>query len=275
MKIALILPSRDRPNQWLRMVRSAATLASRPHDLTFYTALDEDDPQLKEYDEAGEEFAKVTSAKSFFHVFPKGTPRREMWDKLALKAVQKGASYVWLGSDDIIFEAHAEQTGRTKEGLMILDQLPPWDDTLMQVDAQVRAMWPDRHCIVWGWDGSCGEKHATHPFLTREWIAALGKTMPQCCEAFDGDTFQTALARDLKRGVYVPSLYTIHHNPKYGKGEFDNTWKNARPVQKRDYEVYRSEVGQKEYHDSLATLRSAINKEAPVGTVVAQSPSPA
>jgi hypothetical protein len=255
------------------MVRSALTLAQHPGNISTYTGLDADDTTYQQYKLYHEQLG--TGPQFQFVRYPTGTPRREIWNNEANQAVAEGADYVWLGSDDIIFEAHAHQTGRTREGLMVLDQLPPWDYVLTQIDQQLTARHPDRHWIVWGWDGSCGPKHATHPFLTKEWVKTLGKTMPDCCEAFDGDTFQTALAKDTNRGFYTDRIYTIHHNPKYGNAPYDAVWHNARPAQKRDYDVWRSEVGQKEYADSLKTLRSALNEGPSMGQNVAVSTPPA
>lgn len=256
MKVALILPSRERPDNWLRMIRSATTLSTGQSGITVYTGLDEDDPtrfRYQQYQAALEKLNVRTVTRAFDKV-----PRRLIWNELAHQACDDGADYIWLGADDIIFEAHSHQVGRTREGFMILDQLPPWDHVLGQIDKQLAAKHPDRHWIVWGWDGSCGPKHATHPFLTREWVETLGKTMPDCCEAFDGDTFQTALAKDTGRGFYTDRIHTIHHNPKYGVAPYDAVWHNARPVQKRDYEVWRSETGQREYAESLERLKHAL-----------------
>ena len=106
MKISIVLPSRGRPALWWRMVNSALTTARWPEHVSIWTGLDRDDPTVAEYrqfaSQMGQRAAPKSGAVSFVTHEP-GTPGRDMWNWLSKAAVDSGADFVMLGSDDIIF----------------------------------------------------------------------------------------------------------------------------------------------------------------------------
>lgn len=243
MKTSLVLPSKGRPWLWFRMLNSALTNAAYPGEIKIYTGFTQGDPTIPEYHKITEELYKRGYGVPDFVTFDEFKPEhkgRFIWNELALQAVAEGADFVWAGSDDVLFTSAV------------------WDKTLARIAQQADKVWPDKNYFIWGEDGSCGARHATHPFVRSNWITTLGKLFPECCQHFDGDTFLTELGRELKRGIFTPDIYTKHDNPKYTGGQHDATWHATKPLQKVDYDSYRGPTGKAEVTDSFNKLRAAM-----------------
>lgn len=246
--IGLLVPTRGRPSQCARLVESVCLHSLKPEKVKFYFGVNDDDPTnqelLKTLGECSRKWGELKWHVQFYH---KDRLGRFIWNDLAEIALKEGASMVWAGSDDILFEDRF--AGK---------DVPPWDYTLEAVRRHAEEAWPDKNYILWGWDGSCGARHATHPFVTKEWLRSVGYLMPLVCKHFDGDTFLTELAVKMGRGVYVESIVTRHLNPKYGLAEKDETWTRMRPVQNEDYAAYRGPEGIKERNEALERLKNGI-----------------
>lgn len=229
MTIALVLPSRGRPALFERMMRSAWDNATKPEEVVFFLGLNIDDPAFAEYAKdilLTEPWANVSG-------YAADVKGRHIWNDLSKRAVASGASWVWIGSDDIIFETKG------------------WDTLLNEHIT-------NRPHFVWGDDGSCGDRHASHPFLNRAWLEVVGKAMPDCCQQYDGDTFVTELGKFTGACAYDGRIITRHMHAKYGLGVEDATWRATKPLQKVDFDVYRGPVGRAEYAEALAQLQRSL-----------------
>jgi len=219
------------------MVSSALSCATKPEDVEVLIGLNYDDPQYAEYSNMGKQlqdkWPKTKRVTITFEAHDKG---RLIWNFLAETAIKRNASWVWIGSDDVVFETKG------------------WDERLR--DCTV-----DFPRFVWGNDGSCGDRHATHPFLNAAWLKTVGKAMPECCQQYDGDTFITELGKATGLGIFDPEIVTRHMNHKYGLGTADETWKNTKPLQKVDYDIYRGPLGRAEVAEALANLRRSTGNQ--------------
>lgn len=215
------------------MVWSAVKTANAPEKLSIYVGLNKDDTSKYISDQYIRGDGQRTPLRWRYRDFPPEAKGRVIWNTLAEEALASGASWVWIGSDDIIFETKG------------------WDDELR------RNIHPGPHC-AWGDDGSCGDRHASHPFLNRQWLLAIGKAMPDCCQQYDGDTFITELAKATGAYTYLPHVSIRHMHHKYGLGVADDTWRNTKPLQKVDYDTYRGPIGRAEFAEALDKLRASI-----------------
>lgn len=228
MNFAIVIPSMGRPEQLMRCIRSCEQ-NKRAARVSYYIGLECDDPVLMHYR------AQLDRALLSYTVFD--TPGRggRIWRELALQAANDGADYIMLCSDDIVFET------------------PNWD-TLIEGFAV-----PNRHLphFVFGNDGSCGDRHATHPFLSASWVRTVG-AMPNCIEHYEGDTFITALGKATGRGFFIPQLWTRHMAVKYGAQSPDATSESLPPVRQDDHKRYWSKEGQEEYRAALEKLQKSF-----------------
>lgn len=72
---------------------------------------------------------------------------------------------------------------------------------------------PDRIALVYGPDGFRNQIHASHPFLSREWCAALGYFSVEHFGHEYNDTWMNDLAGRIERRHYVPDLWIQHLHP--------------------------------------------------------------
>ena len=222
----IVLPSMGRPQQCRRFVESV--LVNARGVVKIFLGL--------EFSETGNSAYAGIGVDLVRYYDPPGRGRR-IWNDLARHAVNEGASYVMLASDDVVIET------------------PDWDVKLLNVEIPRREL---PH-FIFGNDGSCGDRHATHPFLSASWLRVIGKAMPDCVEHYEGDTFITALGRATGRMFYNPEIITRHMSTKYGLQSHDATSQSLPPVRQADWNAYRnSGLGAAEEAEALARLKEVL-----------------
>lgn len=190
MKISLLLPSRQRPIQLMRLYNSAIELAEKPDDIEMVVYVDDDDTG---YDELIESPPKNT-------IFIKG-PR---------KTISKCWNDCWKASTgDIFFHAGDDIVFRTQD----------WDKVVRDKFAE----YDDRIVFVYGNDGN-GEsdrnQFGTHGFIHRNWTDVVGYFVPPYYESDYNDTHLNDLAKGIKRHQHIDIL-TEHLHFSLGKSEMD------------------------------------------------------
>lgn len=195
--IYLALPSRGRPQALRECLASAWETAITPEEVGAVIRLDYDDAERSSYQRLGKAGPVVVLQK----------PRRTLgmaFDDAGLEAVVRGAEIVMLCGDDIRFRT------------------PGWDQIVYDTFEQ----WPDRIGLVYGRDGHQDEKMATHPFVSAEWIRAVGYYIPHALRGSMVDVWLHNLGVALDRIYYEPALYTEHLHPDAGKGRVDRTYRD-------------------------------------------------
>lgn len=199
MSVAVLCPSRERPDRFRELLEAIDATAAKP--VRVYLGVDDDDPTLAGYRDACGPFATVEVC---------GGPRRPLarWlDTLAAHAVSDGYSIIGFMGDD-----HRPRTGG-------------WDDLVRQrIDGG----------MVYGRDGLQDERLPTWCFWSADVIRALGFFCPPTLEHMYLDNFWLALARGIGRCAYVPELLVEHMHPSAGKASVDAGYEKAESCVGRD-----------------------------------------
>lgn len=189
MRILLATPTRGRPDGFREMVRSARRTANQNDQLAIVARIDKDDPEHLGYNK--ERGYQVTQGKRV------NLP--DAWNEIVRN---NRFDILMMCADDIRFRT----TG--------------WDDEVRAVFEQ----WPDRIGHAYGDDGFHGENLATHSFVSKEWIDAVGYYLPTILRGDYVDTFLHVLAQNLGRKQYMPRVFIEHLHPFAGKAEMDDTY---------------------------------------------------
>lgn len=186
--ISILVPTRGRPDNMERLVTSAFGMASLSVDVEFVFYIDSDDQaSIAKADELDAQL-----------IVGERIVLSQMWNECA--AVASHDIMMHCG-DDIIF--------RTAD----------WDQMVVQEFDNC----PDKILLVYGRDGIQDVNLATHGFLHRRWVDALGYFVPPYFSSDYNDTWNTEVARRVGRLRYLPNLYTEHMHPTARKGPLDQT----------------------------------------------------
>lgn len=229
MKISILLPTRQRPNQLMRLYKSAMDLAYEPSEVEMIVYVDEDDHS---YDELIESPPKNTT----WLVGPRQTISK-CWNQCWEKA---DGEIFWHGGDDVVF--------RTQD----------WDKTVRNTFDE----YPDRIVFIYGDDGN-GESErnqfGTHGFIHKNWTDIVGYFVPPYYESDYNDTHLNDLGKGVGRHRHIDIL-TEHMHYSLGKSEMDQNTKDrlARHEQQRPEGVYNSRQNRIERADQIERLRVFI-----------------
>lgn len=94
-----------------------------------------------------------------------------------------------------------------------------WDTSV--INAFVN--WPDRIGLVYGRDGIHDQNLATHGFITRAWVNAVGYFVPPYFSSDYNDLWLHEVAQSVGRLRFLPDVFTEHMHPAVGKGQLDQT----------------------------------------------------
>lgn len=104
------------------------------------------------------------------------------------------------------------------------------DDVRMKTAQWDRLVWArlaDAPGILYGPDGIQNERMATHPFISREVIAALGFVHPPSLKHYFGDSLLTETARRAGCLQYAPGLILEHLHHSTGKSSRDDIYASS------------------------------------------------
>lgn len=191
MKIELLIPTRGRPDNVWRLLRSVCATRAKPELVTAHLWIDDDDEATLSIE------PELSKAGVHVHVGPRGT-LTDAYNKLAEKS---SGSILFSGADDIVFRT------------------PGWDE-------QVRAQFAeDPFCLVYGDDCLQHEKLCTHPFVSRRAVEALGYFYPDTGGVNVTDVWLFLIYRELRRLRYLPNVVIEHLHFLRGLAEYDETYK--------------------------------------------------
>ena len=188
--ISILCPTRNRPFELERMVKSACATAN-PRNIEILFRMDDDDRTEHVFDAP-------------CRLFTLTKPRGNMcvnWNDL-LPHVH--GDIVMCGNDDVEFKT------------------PGWDTLIEAEFARV----PDRILLVGGDDGFTHGRAIPHPFVSKRWVDTLGYFAAPYFESDYGcDTWNEEIAWKLGRRVYLPEVLIYHYHPVHGNGPRDQTFK--------------------------------------------------
>lgn len=225
--ISILCPTRNRLDAMRRLVQSARETAANPTEIEFIFYVDDDDE------------ASATLADELGATTVRG-PRivlSEMWNRCWDEAKYDVAMHC---GDDIIFRSQN------------------WDLHVLYAFER----YPDKIALVHGRDGYQDAALATHGFLHRRWVEALGYFVPPHFSSDYNDLWNTEIADAVGRRVYLPEIYTEHMHPVIGKGTWDQTHQERLARHTRDNvdQLYRDLLGRR--MEDIAKLTAAIQAGA-------------
>lgn len=191
--ISVLVPTRGRPGNMQRMVDSGRATCADRVEYVFY--IDDDDTPSRDM--------AIMLNQQGGDVFWTHGPRGQL-----------NLSQLWNACYDV---AHGE----------ILQH--SCDETIYRSahwDLKVRLAfdeWPDRIGLVYGRDGIHDSNLATHGFLHRNWVEAVGYFVPPYFSSDYNDLWLHQVAQAAGRLQFLPDVFTEHMHPAVGKGPLDQT----------------------------------------------------
>lgn len=209
MSIAILCPTRGRPEQCQRMIESAFKMSAGKVQL--YIAV------------SGNEFEVYKSALFVpdqnrvgvcMVEMPDGMPTAHKWNRLAELAARQPAGLFMLGSDDMYFDT------------------PGWDKALID---HYNSLENKIHCYAL--QDSRDIDGTPHVIVTREWIDALGYFVPPIFLHWKIDTWTVEIARSSGVFTHLREFKLIHDKPS-DKGNGDETFRRIRSFGWRERDDY-------------------------------------
>jgi hypothetical protein len=190
-RIAILIPSKGRPQQLSECVRSFAE-TTQGGSVDFFALLDDDDPDLSQYRAWG----------TTVDVIPLVTAPGRFGPKVneAVKLFRLHSHFAFLGDD-----VRCRSVG--------------WDTRVRREFADL----PGGTGIVYPDDGQRGESYANHFVVSRDIVDALGYAWMPGLEHYWGDCVLNTLGRDLGLMRYLPDVLWEHLHTSIGKSSRDQT----------------------------------------------------
>jgi len=196
--LSILCPTRERPDQVLRLIDSVFLTAASPDKIEILFYIDSDD----------ESFPALDHFSSQVKVF-KG-PRTWISNAHNYLYTHCEGEIVMTGADDMVFRTQG------------------WDSAIYAAFDSI----PDKIALVYGNDlGTHAGKIATHGFFHRNWIETLG-TWVQPGRGSLWDLWSTENARKLGRLVFLENVVIEHVHYRQSKTEvtFDKTYSYVRSM---------------------------------------------
>lgn len=190
-RIALLCPTRGRPDQCRRMVESAYNTSACELNVYLYFA----EPS---YAGCGTWHNCVKAYQGPDY------PTVQKWNVLAEQAMKDGCDLFMLAADDMIFAT------------------PGWDTALIEHYENLK-----EKCHVYALQDSRDELGTPHPIFTREYILAMGYMVPPIFLHWQIDTWSVAIAKS--NGVFTHLKdYLLTHIKPSDTGAGDETHNRIR-----------------------------------------------
>lgn len=237
MNIAILTPTRGRPDRVLKFHNSVRNLADDNSSIYMYYYLDDDDSTLENY---------KLNIKLSEHTYLKVGPAisiSKSWNTIAKMAIKDGADILIMGNDDLVYET---------EG---------WDSILKE---EIKNF-PDNIYCMWFQDKINGNKHCAFPIISKQWYNCLEYFTPGIFHFGYNDTWIFDIAKRINRTHYIDKVITDHqHFTKYPKLN-DKTYIRNRTSYRgnlfeKDKKIFEATEGEREKH--AHKLRVYINENS-------------
>lgn len=226
--IALLVPTRARPQEFKRMIESA--LKTSDSHLEVYVNVERDLSTSSLY-----EFPKSDRVDYFVTDSPAGFPTAQKWNILAEEAMKNGNKLFMLAADDMVFAT------------------PLWDRALID---HYNALENKIHCYAL--QDSRDENGTPHIIVTREWIEALGYFVPPIFLHWNIDSWTVEIAKANNCFTHLKDYLLIHDKPS-DKGQGDSTHTGIRAMGWRDRDQWVAEHCQHFKAQEISRLGMALN----------------
>jgi len=204
MKIALLIPSRERIAMKRNLIASILATVDDINNVNLYFGIDDDDP-------TGDEVIKMSNEHPFIKVVPihnngKFLGLGVLWN-LVLKASNE--EIIAMIGDDMIFLT------------------PKWDTKILEEFNENNCP-KDNIKMVYCYDGRHGWKLAVNAFVHRNYTAITGYFMREEFKVDFIDLWLHQIFASLGRLKYRGDIHIDHRHWSFGKSVRDNVVKNLR-----------------------------------------------
>lgn len=228
---SLLLPTRQRPGNMVRLYESVMGTADKPETVEIVCYIDNDD---QSYDALEcPRLVKIRGPRTF----DGKVNLSEMWN--ACWRAARGDYFMHAG-DDLVFKS------------------PHWDTLIKEaIDAR-----PGKICFAWGNDfqpDSQRNVFGTHGFIHRNWTDVVGRFVPPYFVSDYNDTWLNDVGEALHVRTYVHNVWTEHMHYSLGKAEVDENTKERleRHNQDNPEKIYQDKA--EERQAEIEKLREFIN----------------
>ena len=218
MKIAILTPTRSRPEKLYRFIRSVINTASGENTIFLYISIDRNDPDKSNYITAYRKIVADQCANDALHIFTDNNnfiilntgdqkPVGIIWNDLQeLAEKMYSPDYYIMGNDDLVY--------RTKD----------WDQILV---GNLESL-PHKYFVSWFNDEINGQSHCAFPIVSDQWIQQVGYFTPTIFEFLCNDTWVFDIAKRINCLNYIPEVVASHLHFTQGKSEYDQTYRQWR-----------------------------------------------
>lgn len=204
MKIALLLPTRERLNNKISFMMSALARCSNPDNYNLYMGIDQDDPTL----ERCQKMAKVIKNLKIVIIPPNPIGEFRLgyfWNFLAKNSTEEIISMV---GDDMVFSTDG------------------WDEKILEEFSQEKC--PDKFKLVCGYDGHRNDQFAAWLFIHRYYMEKTGYFMREEFSRNWIDQWLDSMYASFGRKVYRKDITITHNHWVFGASKFDKVAENLR-----------------------------------------------
>jgi hypothetical protein len=204
MKIALLLPTRERMNNKINFLMSALARCKSPENYTLYMGLDKDDPTLPRC-------VKIAEAINNLKVViipPNPTGKFSLgyfWNVLAKHSNEEIISML---GDDMVFSTDN------------------WDEKILEEFSKDKC--PDKFKLVTGNDGHRKDKFSAWLFIHRFYMEKTGYFMREEFSRNWIDQWLDNMYLSFGRKVYRDDITITHNHWVFGATKFDKVAQNLR-----------------------------------------------
>lgn len=231
--IAILCPTRGRPEQCQRMIQSAYDTTTEKVQI-FLAVSEEDFPtyqsklSLPESDRVGVLIVTMPEATTCFK-----------WNRLAQLAFGQPNTFYMLAADDMVFETKG------------------WDKALIE---HYNALPEGRKAHVYALRDSRDENGTPHIIVTREWIECMGYFVPPIFLHWFIDTWTVEIAKFNHCFTHMTN-YVLRHDKPSDSGIVDATHSIIRERGWREVDAYTAHVCKDWLELQKAKLQNRIDNQ--------------
>jgi len=211
MKISIIMPTRNRPDNLQRLFDSLIATVADPLNVEVSSRIDEDDILSKQvfdnYIGRGFNCRYIIGPRSAERLNP-------LWNDAWKNAT--GEIYMMSG-DDFVFRT------------------PGWD-TVIRNEFEKSS---DKIRFIFGEDGIQHAALGTHGFIHKNWTDALGYFVQPYCMIYYFDTWNDEIAKMIGRKTYLPNLFFEHMHHSVQKSPTDALYNEMQRKGERDDQIWQ------------------------------------
>jgi hypothetical protein len=229
MKFAILLPTRGRPAEFDRLVRSINDTISQKHEVELFIGMDKDDPERKHYYDCIHAWQLTKKPElTIIAIEDNRKPTYQIWNDLArIRSWKNSPDYFIMGNDDVVYKT--EQWDFILSGKISVADHPFY--------------------LYWFNDGINGGDHCAFPIISKYWVGAVGYFVPEHFKYFYSDTWTYDIAKRAEVLRYIPEVETIHkHFSVDNNVKFDETYRFNRQgdVNQYDARMFEETSGQRQ-----------------------------